>query len=243
MTTANQPLREIAADHPAAVPIFERFGIDLCAMGEKSLTEACAALSLSTEQLQEKLAELQTSGSGGSDPSGLTLTQVIQRIVRVHHRRIREDLPALARMAAKLAGKHAGREGEFAPLAHLMEHLRMHMLEHIGREEQVLFPFIARLEEDSIVCYPAEHACFRSLSEPIARMKQDHEAGARTMDELRRHTNGFDPPKQACATHRALLGGLRGLVEDLRQHKHLEEGILFPRALSLEAELESRRQL
>jgi regulator of cell morphogenesis and NO signaling len=241
MTTTSKALREIASEYPSSVSIFDRFGIDLCAMGEKSLAEACAVLSLSTEQLQEKLAELHVSAGGVSDPAGLTLTQVIQRIVRVHHRRIRYDLPALAGMAAKLLRRHPRRDEEFAPLARHMEHLRAHMLEHIGREEQVLFPLIAHMEEDSIVGYPGGAASLRSISEPIARMKQDHAASGRTMDELRRHTNDFEPPQHACPTHRALLGGLRSFVEDLRQHKHLEEGILFPRALTMGTELASRR--
>ena len=243
MTTIDKLLREIAADHPAAAAIFHRFGIDLCAMGEKSLADACAELSLSTAQVQEKLQELQAPEGGASDPARLTLTQVIQRIVRVHHRRVRQDLPALAQMAAKLASKHTSRSEEFAPLAQLTEQMRAHMLEHIGKEELVLFPSIALMEEEPVVHYPVGRACFSSLDQPIAKMKRDHEAGARTMDELRRHTNGFDLAEGVCATHRALLRGLGGFEEDLKQHKHLEENILFPRALTLEAELASRRQL
>lgn len=242
MTTINRPLREIAAEHPAAAALFDRFGIDLCAMGEKSLADACAALSLSKEQVREKLEALQTPEGGSRDPARLTLTQVIQRIVRVHHRRVRQDLPALAQMAVKLAKTHTSRSEEFLPLAGLTERLFTHMLGHIGREEMVLFPSIALMEEGPVMRYSTVRNCLHSLHQPIARMKRDHEAGDRTMDELRRCTHGFDPAESACATHRALLSGLRGFAEDLRQHKHLEENVLFPRALTLEAELASRRQ-
>ena len=241
MTLAEKSLRQIVIEFPSAVPIFDRFEIDLCRMGEQSLTEACASLKLSTEQLQEKIAALAPSPSD-RDPEQLTLTQVIQRIVRAHHRRVRHDLPALATMAARLEDRLGPQSPQLVPMARLTAQLHREMFAHIGREEQVLFPFIARMEEEGRVSYPAGDDCFRGLRAPMARMQQDHGAASEILDELEQRTNGFAPPHNACTTRQAFFAGLREFQRDLREHLHLEDKILFPRALALEGQLLAGRQ-
>ena len=129
-------------------------------MGEQSLAEACAHLNLSTEQLEEKLAGLHSDCGGSVDTRGLSVTQLIQRIVRVHHRRVRQDLPGLAVLAAKLEANHSSRNPEVAPLARLTMELHREMLAHIGREEQMLFPFIARMEQEGCLSYSADNDGF-----------------------------------------------------------------------------------
>ena len=241
MNLAETPLRQIAAEFPAAIPIFDRFEIDLCRMGEQSLSEACHSLKLSSEQLQEKIAALASSRTP-ADPKQLTLTQLIQRIVRVHHRRVRQDLPALALMATRLEEKLAVHHPELVPMARLTVQLHREMFEHINREEEVLFPFIARMEEEARVSYPAGLGCFGALSTPLARMRQDHDTAGEILDEFEQRTNGFAPPMNACATRQAFFAGLREFKRDLREHLHLEDKILFPRAVTLEAQLLAGRQ-
>lgn len=242
MILTEKPLREIAAELPAAVSLFARFDIDLCQMGEQSLAEACAHLNLCVEQLQEKLAALNGFDGAEADPQSMTMAQLIQRIVRVHHRRVRQDLPALAEMAVRLESKHSAAAPELAPLARLIAELHRDMFDHIGREEQVLFPFIVCMENEAALRYPAEHACFRSLCTPIARMTQDHGSAQEVLEELRQRTNDFAPPQGSCATKRAVFAGLRTFHADLREHLRLEDKILFPRAIKLETQLQAGRQ-
>jgi regulator of cell morphogenesis and NO signaling len=111
------------------------------------------------------------------------------------------------------------------------------MLAHIHKEEQVLFPFIAQMDQDSVVTYPPAHACFRSVSFPIFMMEQEHESANHIMDELRCLTRGFEPPEWGCITHIALFAGIREFESELKQHVHLENDVLFPRAIQMEAEL------
>jgi regulator of cell morphogenesis and NO signaling len=113
----------------------------------------------------------------------------------------------------------------------------MEMLEHIQKEERVLFPFIAQMDQDSVVTYPSAHACFRSVSFPIFMMEQEHESANHIMEELRNLTRGFEPPEWGCITHIALFAGIREFEADLKQHVHLENDVLFPRAIQMEAEL------
>jgi len=114
------------------------------------------------------------------------------------------------------------------------------MWAHIRKEEEVLFPFIVRMEEESILAYPPEHACFRSVSHPVLMMVQEHEAANRIMEKIRSSTGNFSVPGWACPTHRALLEGLRDFDADLQQHIHLENDILFPRSIQMEAELRGK---
>lgn len=242
MPTATQSIREIVATQPSAAKVFQRFDIDLCSQAEKSLDGACAELQLSVDQVLEKLADAETQELGGPavDPASLPIGRLIQHIVRVHHQYVRQELPRLAEMAQKLAAKRSDRAPELKNVEKLLEELRADMFAHIQKEEQVLFPFISQMDQDSIVAYPSAHACFRSVAHPVSKMMQEHESANHTVAELRRLTLDFQPPDWACATHIALFAGLREFETDLKQHVHLENDVLFPRAIKMEGELNSR---
>ena len=243
MPTSTQSVREIIAKHPSAAKIFQRFDINLCSQAEKSLDGACAELQLSVDQVLEKLADAETQELGGPpvDPASLSIGRLIQHIVRVHHQYVRQELPRLAEMAQKLAAKRSDRAPELKNIEELLEELRTDMFAHIQREEQVLFPFISQMDQDSIIVYPPAHTCFLSVAHPVSKMMQEHESANHIVAELRRLTLGFQPPEWACTTHVSLFAGLNEFETDLKQHVHLENDVLFPRAIEMEAELNSRR--
>lgn len=242
MSTATQSIREIVTQSPYAAKIFHRFAIDLCEQADSSLEAACHELQLSVDQVLEKLADAKVKECGGTafDPFNVSLGRLIQHIVRVHHHCVRQELPGLAEMASKLAFKRGSREPELAKVAELVEELRGEMYAHIEKEEQVLFPFLAQMDQESIVAYPSAHACFRSVAHPIFMMEQEHESTGHIMHRLIRSTNHFAPPSWACGTHLALFSGLRAFEVDLRQHVYLENDVLFPRAIQLEAKIKAR---
>lgn len=242
MSTATQSIREIVTRHPTAATILNRFDIDLCLQADLSLEVACHELQLSIDQVLEKLADAESKESGGValDPTTLSPGRLIQHIVRVHHLCVRQELPRLAEMASKVATKRSDRAPELATIAELIEKLRAKMYAHIQKEEQVLFPFIAQMDQESIVAYPSAHTCFQSITHPIFMMEQEHESVDNMVTELRRLTNQYAPPAWACAMHFALFSGLREFEADFRQHVHLENDVLFPRAIQLEAELRAR---
>lgn len=234
MSITNTPIRDLAAAHPASITVFERFQIDLCAMGDKSLAEVCSTLSLSLDQVEEKITALLPEESGAGELSSLSLMQLIQRIVRVHHRRVRQDLPALLRLADRLAARH----DTTASLRQNMQRLHTSLLCHIDAEEQLIFPLIARLAEAGATpIQEADH-----LKRNLLHMQLDHDTAVETLDELRNLTMGFTPPAMACAAHRALFHGLDDFDQDLRSHLYLEEDVLFPRALALHASLAERSE-
>ena len=242
MPTSTQSIREIVTQYPSSARVFHRFDIDLCLQADLSLEGACQELQLSVDQVLEKLTDSEAQERGGlaSDPATLSLARLVQHIVRIHHLCVRQELPRLAEMAMKLAVTRGDRAPELTKVAELIEQLRGEMYTHIQKEEQVLFPFISQMDQESIIAYPPSRACFRSVTHPIFMMEQEHESADHIVAELIRLTNHFEPPSWACATHIALFSGLREFEADLKQHVHLENDVLFPRAIQLGAELKVR---
>jgi regulator of cell morphogenesis and NO signaling len=242
MAAATESIRAILTKQPSSAKIFYRFDIDLCGQADQSLEEACQELQLSVDQVLEKLADSEVLERGGMalDPESLSLERLIQYIVRIHHHCVRQELPRLAEMALKVATLRSGQAPELTKIAALVEKLRAEMYVHIQKEEQVLFPFISRIDQDPIVVYPPGHACFRSVAHPIFMMEQEYESADHLVAELIHLTNHFEPPSLACATHIALFSGLREFAANLGQHVHLENDVLFPRAIQREAELKAR---
>ncbi len=238
MSITQTSIRELAAAHPPSISVFERFQIDLCAMGGMSLAEACRELSLSLDQVEEKLLALLPEDPGAADFGSLSLIQLIQRIVRVHHRRVRQDLPALARMASRLSEKSAWPPAQARTVQSLLEQLHLSLLHHIDTEEHLVFPRIAQLVEDSSMALSAAQPLHQSLH----RMQQEHISAMQILAELRTQTDGFQPSADACATRCAFYRGLQDFEQDLHTHLHLEDDILFPRALGLHAGLTERSQ-
>ena len=240
MPTAAQSIREIVLNQPSAASILQRFDIDLCSQAKDSLDQVCAELQLSVDQVLEKLSDAETRlpGAAPYDPARLSVSRLIQHIVRIHHQCVRQELPRLAGMARALATKRGGRAPELKNVEALIKDLRTDMFAHIQKEERVLFPFISQMDQDSMLAYqPAHEACFRSVAQPIFLMVQEHEATGHIVAELRHITHGFEPPSWACATHTALYADLGTFQSNFKQHVHLENDVLFPRAINMEAAL------
>jgi regulator of cell morphogenesis and NO signaling len=242
MSASTQSIREIVATQASAARVLQRFDIDLCSQADASLYRACAELQLSVDQVLEKLADAETDehGAAAVNPASLSNLRLIQHIVRVYHQGLRQELPRLAELAHQVAEKRSDSAPELNTIAPLLEELRASLFAHIQKEEQVLFPFIAQMDQDSVVVYPPAHACFRSVAQPIFMMAQEHESADHKVAELHRLTHGFEPPAWACATHIALYAGLRAFEADLKQHVHLENDVLFPRAIEMESTLNPR---
>jgi regulator of cell morphogenesis and NO signaling len=244
MSTSTQSIREIVARQPSSAKVFHRFDIDLCLQADLSLETACKELHLSVDQVLEKLddAEVQKRGGVTSDPATLPLGRLVRHVVRVHHHCVRKELPRLAEMASKVATERSDRAPELARVAELTEQLRGEMYAHIQKEEQVLFPLILQMDEETIVASLPTNVRFHSVADPIFSMKQEHESINHIVAILVYLTSNFQVPSWACTKHIALFSGLREFEADLRQHVHLEDDVLFPRTIQLGAELRARSE-
>lgn len=242
MATATQSIREIVASQASAASVLQRFEIDLCSSANQSLTEACSSQQLSVEQVLEKLAaaEADRNGAPPVDPTSMSLEKLVQHIVRRHHRLVRQEMPRLAAIAHKLATKHGQRAPQLIPIDRLMDQLQGEMIAHIEKEENVLFPYIVHLDQHLGLARPPASACFRRVTQPVRMMMNEHENAQEILAQLRDLTNGFTAPEWACANHVSFHTGLRAFEKDLKQHIHLEDDVLFPRAVELEESMAAR---
>ena len=242
MPTSTQSIRELVSTQSSAAAVLERFEIDICSRADESLNQACAELQLSVDQVLDKLSDAATSEAGEvPDLASYSLTRLIQHIVRAHHQNVRRELPRLGEMAQKLAGKHGHRFPELKNVAVLLQKLHAEMLAHLQKEEQVLFPFIAQMEEGGTARASSGGACFRTVAQPISTMNREHNSAEGILAEIHSLTCDFNPPHQACPTHVALFSGLSGFESNLREHVHLENDFLFPRAIEMETTLSQGR--
>jgi regulator of cell morphogenesis and NO signaling len=236
MTTTTQTVREIALENPASIRVFEAFGIDYCCGGRKPLAEACAAKNIALDAVITAL-ENGTAGSAtaSEDWSALSLGALVSHIVNAHHAYVRRELPRLAELASKVVSRHGDTKPELPQIQTKLGQISEELIEHLAKEEVVLFPYITKLERAKNEGTAKPHGCFGTVASPIAMMTQEHEAAGALLAEIRQLSGDYTPPVGACPTFHAFYNGLREFEQDLHQHIHLENNILFPRAMAMEA--------
>ncbi len=235
MTAATQTVREIALHQPSSIRVFEQFGIDYCCGGRKPLADACAAGNL---EMDAVIAALQAAEKR-RDPdvenwAGKSLESLSFHIVATHHAYVKRELPRLAQLAQKVVNRHGATMAELSVIAATLTQLDEELTQHLAKEEAVLFPYIAGLEKSVSMGSPKPHNCFGSVANPIAMMTREHDAAGILMAQIHRLSGNFTTPENACPTFHAFYDGLNEFEQDLHQHIHLENNILFPRAIELE---------
>ncbi len=237
-TQVTKTIREVALETPAATAVLESLGIDYCCGGHLSFEEACQKAGKSPEAVSEQIRSVAVNEPARKQPvadwSTRPLSELINHIISTHHVFVRAECPRLLELAGKVAEKHGGRRPELLQAREVLDSLAQELSIHLMKEEQILFPYIERLEESSLQRESAPpSSCFGSVENPIRMMISEHESAGEALRELRRLTKDYEVPADACASYRALLQGLAQLEADLHQHIHLENNILFPRALEL----------
>ncbi len=236
MTITTETVREIALRQPTSIRVFEKFGIDYCCGGRKPLADACTVHNL---PLDTVLAALETAAANSApsaeDWSRASLASLSEQIVSVHHAYVKKELPRLALLAEKVVARHGDTRTELPVIQTTLKQLDEELLAHLAKEEEVLFPYIARLVRSMRDGSARPKSCFGTLANPIAMMTKEHDAAGALMAEIRSLSHDFVPPEGACPTYHAFYDGLKEFEQDLHQHIHLENNILFPRAIDMEA--------
>jgi regulator of cell morphogenesis and NO signaling len=230
--TPEMPVGRLVAEDPRRARLFERLGIDYCCGGRAPLGRACRAKGLDVAAVLRELeagedeAEPRYDEHGPFDGSTATMGEVIGHIVATHHAYLYRELPRLADLAGRVVNAHGNRHPELRELRDVFESLGDELRSHMVKEEQVLFPIIARLE--AAIEMPGLRC--GGVGNPIRVMEHEHDDAGAALARLRALTDGYTPPADACPTYRALLDGLAELEADLHLHIHEENNILFPRA-------------
>jgi regulator of cell morphogenesis and NO signaling len=236
MTTLTQTVREIALELPHSIRVFERFGIDYCCGGRNPLGEACIAGQLSADEV---LAALDSAANTATpltvDWSQASLRQLIEHIVATHHAYVKRELPRLAVLAQKVVNRHGDTQTHLPAIQDAVTQLDDELTHHLAKEENILFPYIAALEAAMVSGSAFPDACFGAVANPIAMMTSEHEAAGTLLAAIQSLSSNFVTPVGACPTYHAFYDGLKEFQQDLHQHIHLENNILFPRAIDLES--------
>lgn len=233
--TFDQTVREIAVDHPASVRVFESLAIDYCCGGQRSLREACERASVSPDEVLTRIsaAESEPSTAAG-DWAHASVAVLTRHIVDDHHSYIRREAPRLISICAKVVAQHHSAHPEVKSIQELFQALADELSLHMMKEENVLFPYLVQMEAALREGRPVPPAMFGSVEMPISRMLADHDDAGALTARIRGLSGGFVAPADACPTYRAVYQGLEDFERDLHQHIHLENNILFPRALEME---------
>jgi regulator of cell morphogenesis and NO signaling len=235
MTTPQTTVRDIALENPAAIRVFEKFGIDYCCGGRKPLAQACEERALEPAAVLAAIAGAAREPSAPSaDWTTASLESLCAHIVSTHHAYVRAEIPRLEQFAQKVVSRHGAAHPELLPIQQLVASLGEDLLQHLEKEEVILFPYIVNLERNLASCGPRSLACFGAVRNPVRVMMAEHDAAGAALAEIRSLSHDFTPPEGACPTYRGFYQALSDFERDLHQHVHLENNILFPRAISLE---------
>jgi regulator of cell morphogenesis and NO signaling len=234
--TLEATIREIVATDYRTAAVFQRFGLDFCCGGCRTVEDACREAGVDAQAVVRELdAVLQAPADGAPRYDTWDARALISHIVRVHHDYVRRSVPILIQHTEKIAGVHGARHPELPHIAGLFRRVADEMTDHMAKEENILFPFIAAIEEAVTDGRRAPSPPFGTLGNPIGVMEAEHKFVGDAMAEMRHLTGGFAPPEDACATYRVCLQELDAFERDLHDHVHLENNVLFPKAVALES--------
>lgn len=212
---------EVAAAHPAATRVFERHRLDYCCAGKRPFVRACEESGLEPQAVMAEVMDAELS-SPSPEPSweGRPSQELVDHIVATYHDHLREELPRLEALTAKVLEAHGDTNGPLLQDLHdTFVALRAELFDHMAKEEDAAFPMAVRGENGP-------------LAELLAVLEEEHDGANEALGRLRAMTNAYSPPPNACPTWRSLYQGLAALEEMMHRHIHLENNVLFPQALA-----------
>lgn len=200
--------------------------------------EACANAGVKVENLERMLAEAELAdvkGNGSLDFRTVTLAELISHILDKHHAYTKEEMVRLEALIQRVIGAHGENHPELLRLGSLFQQLCADLRPHMFKEEQILFPYIIEMERSALQNRPAPIAPFGTVNNPVRMMMMEHETVGELLCQLRALSSNYLVPPDACISYQTLYRALEAFEQDLHQHIHLENNILFPRAVEMEA--------
>ena len=236
---AERMLGEIVTADLRAAAVMERFGLDYCCGGQRSLGDACQAKSIPIDQVLSALGALGPAAATDQLPAEWRELDALTRyIVDSHHRYVKDSVPAINASLDKLVAAHGAQHPELGTMRATFRALGDDMVAHMMKEEQLLFPAIDEIAQRLRGLGSSGHGMFATILHPIRMMEDDHQEAGQLLEKLRELSGGhYDPPADGCGTYRACFAELRRFEEDLHRHVHLENNVLFPGALDAERTL------
>lgn len=234
----DETLGQIAAKDLRKAQVFKKYGLDFCCGGKKTVKQACKEKGLDVTKIEQELQQADKVPSSRPLPyNEWSPGFLADYIVNTHHSYVLKNLPDIRAYAEKVMRVHGSRHPELLPIRQLVEAIYTEMMAHMVKEEKVLFPYIKELVASKSNAQSLHAAHFGTVQNPINMMEMEHETVGKSLAEIRELTHDYTLPEDACASYSLLYRMLDEFEEDLHLHVHLENNILFPKALELEKEL------
>ncbi len=234
----DETLGQIAAKDLRKAQVFKKYGLDFCCGGKKTVKEACAEKGLDVTKVEKELQQADKMPSSRPIPYGdWSLDFLADYIVNTHHSYVNKNLPDIKAYAEKVMKVHGNQHPELLRIHQLVEEIYAELIAHMAKEESVLFPYIKALVAAKNNMQPLQAAVFGTVQNPINMMEMEHEMVGKNLDEIRTLSHNYLLPEDACASYSLLYRMLDEFEEDLHLHIHLENNILFPKALEVEKTL------
>ena len=235
--TTEKSVRELALENPALTRVFEKLGIDYCCGGKKSLGEACRAANLdmhqvvaALEQASQPAVAIQKEESWRAEP----LAAVIAHIQNTHHKYTREEIARLGPLFEKVCSVHGRNHPELLQVHEAFKGLAQELSTHMMKEDMILFPYIVRMEAAASKNESFAPAPFGSVQNPVSMMEHEHDSAGNALRAMKQASHGYSAPSDSCISYQTLYQALAAFETDLHQHIHLENNVLFPRAVAME---------
>jgi regulator of cell morphogenesis and NO signaling len=229
---------EIVAQNFRAAQVFESFGLDFCCGGKKTISDACSIKGLNPESVIKEIYSIPENGfKKVPDYNTWGTDFLIDYIINTHHVYVMNALPNIFAHSQKVAAVHGEHHPEVVTIAEHFEKIKDELETHMQKEEKMLFPYIKNLNNIKQNKTDLPFPPFGTVDNPIKVMEMEHESAGTTMSKINELSKGYQPPEDACTTFKVLYQELREFEDDLHVHIHLENNILFPKAIAIEKAL------
>ncbi|MBW8049142.1 MAG: iron-sulfur cluster repair di-iron protein [Cytophagales bacterium] len=232
----NKTIAELVSNDYRKAEVFRSFGIDFCCGGKRTVEEVCEKKKINYDDLKDKLRKIEQKSPPPEQINfkDWNMDLLVDYIVNEHHKYVRDNIPLLLEYTQKVAKVHGNANPEVVQIAELFKEIAEELDQHMMKEESILFPYIKQLAEAETNCTPIDHPPFGTVQNPIRMMELEHDHAGEVIKEIRKLSNGYIPPDYACNTYQVSYFKLKEFEEDLHRHIHLENNILFPKAITLE---------
>lgn len=230
---------QIVADDYRTATVFKSHDIDFCCNGDRSLTEASAHQNIPLDKLTaEILAITNTPVQSANDYQSWPADLLADYIERMHHTYVRDKSNDISELLNKLCKVHGKQHPELLEIRVLFLESVGELAMHMQKEELILFPRIRKMVKAQADQKSPEPARFGTVQNPIRMMMHEHDTEGERFRQIARLSNNYEPPQDGCNTYRVTFALLQEFEDNLHQHVHLENNILFPKAIELEKKLE-----
>jgi regulator of cell morphogenesis and NO signaling len=233
-------LAQIVNNNHQAASVFEKYHLDFCCKGKRSLEQACTEQQLSISRVTEDLENIFTKDNNSTiDFEKMNLAQLSDYIVQTHHAYVKNEMPQIYAYLQKVSSKHGERHPELYEIFQIFSAVKEEMEDHMKKEELILFPRIKELQKLADDEKANLHLNITYLQSPITVMEQEHDFAGSLLNDIRILSNDYTPPQDACTTYRLSFAALNAFELDLHQHVHLENNVLFPKAINMFRDLQA----